>query len=122
MTLTLERDNVKNAVQPVELGLESLLEDDAPLLEGARVGLICNQASVDHGFRHAADLLHNHPYVDVRALVGPQHGIHGDAQDNLIETAHGRDRKTALPVQSLNSETREPTEERLRDVDVLVVD
>ena len=122
MTLTLERDNVTNAVQPIELGLESLLEDGAALLENARVGLICNQASVDHGFRHAADLLHSHPEVELRTLFGPQHGIRGDVQDNMIETSHSLDRKTGLPVHSLYSETREPTEEMLRDVDVLVFD
>ena len=122
MILTLERDNVTNAVQPVQLGLERLLEDDTPLNEGASVGLICNQASVDHNYRHAADLLHSHPKIDLRALFGPQHGIRGDVQDNMIETAHGMDRKTGLPVHSLYSETREPTEEMLRDVDVLVFD
>jgi uncharacterized protein YbbC (DUF1343 family) len=122
MTLTLERDNVKNAVQAIELGLERLLEDGALLLQGARVGVICNQASVDHGFHHAADLLHAHSDVDLRALFGPQHGIRGDVQDNMIETAHGVDRKTGVPVHSLYSETREPTEEMLRDVDVLVFD
>lgn len=122
MTLTLERDKAKSSVQQVELGLERLLEDHAPLLEGARVGLICNQASVDHNYRHAADLLHQHPSIDLRALFGPQHGIRGDVQDNMIESAHSIDRKTTLPVHSLYSETREPTEEMLSDVDVLVFD
>src|SRR5687767_14454059 len=122
MTLTLERDHLKKSTQPVELGLESLLEDNAALLQGARVGLICNQASVDHNFHHAADLLHRQPHIDLRALFGPQHGIRGDVQDNMIETGHGLDRKTGLPVHSLYSETREPTEEMLHDVDVLVFD
>jgi len=122
MTLTLERDKAKSSVQQVELGLERLLEDHAPLLQRARVGLICNQASVDHGYQHAADLLHQHPSIDLRALFGPQHGIRGDVQDNMIETAHGVDRKTTLPVHSLYSETREPTEAMLSEVDVLVFD
>src|SRR5215813_12277517 len=122
MTLTLERENRKKAVQTVELGLERLLEDNAPLIAGARVGLICNQASVDHNYHHAADLLDRHPKIDLRALFGPQHGIRDDVQDNMIETAHGMDRKTGLPVHSLYSETREPTEEMLRDLDVLVFD
>ena len=122
MTLTLEREKAKNSVQHVELGLEKLLQDQVVDLKGARVGLICNQASVDHGFQHAADLLHHHPDIDLRALFGPQHGIRGDVQDNMIETAHGLDRKTGLPVHSLYSETREPTEEMLRDTDVLVFD
>ena len=120
MTLTLERDKTKKSMQQVELGLERLLEDQIVDLKGARVGLICNQASVDHGFRHAADLVHSHPDINLRALFGPQHGIRGDVQDNMIETEHGVDRKTGLPVHSLYSETREPTEAMLDDVDVLV--
>jgi uncharacterized protein YbbC (DUF1343 family) len=122
MTLTLERDKAKSSVQHVELGLERLLEDQMVDLRSARVGLICNQASVDHGFRHAADLLHEHPHIDLQALFGPQHGIRGDVQDNMIETEHGIDRKTGLRVHSLYSETREPTEEMLRDLDVLLFD
>lgn len=110
------------AKREIRLGIENLLTDKVNLLKGARVGLICNQASVDHGFQHAADLLHNHPGVNLVALFGPQHGIRGDVQDNMIETAHGIDRKTGLPVHSLYSETREPTDEMLRDVDVLVFD
>ena len=106
----------------VKLGLEKLLEGDLSLLKGARVGLICNQASVNHDFRHAADLLYEHPNIDLRALFGPQHGIRGDVQDNMIETDHTVDRETGLPIHSLYSETREPTEAMLSDVDVLVFD
>ncbi len=106
----------------IVLGVENLLENQIAKLAGARVGLVCNQASVDHGFRHVADLFHEHKDVNVTALFGPQHGIRGDVQDNMIETAHATDRKTGLPVYSLYSETREPTEEMLRDVDVIVFD
>jgi uncharacterized protein YbbC (DUF1343 family) len=108
--------------QPVQLGLERLLTSEAHLLRGARVGLVCNQASVDHDFRHAADLLHEHAEINLTALFGPQHGIRGDVQDNMVETAHATDRKTGLPIYSLYSETREPNAEMLRDVDVIVVD
>src|SRR6267142_2786886 len=106
----------------IRLGLEKLLEGSFQSLKGARVGLICNQASVDHGFRHAADLLHEHADIRVTSLFGPQHGIRGDVQDNMIETAHAADRQTGLPVHSLYSETREPTEGMLKDVDVLLFD
>lgn len=123
MTLTLEREErMKQTAAHVGLGLEKLLEEPPDALRGARVGLICNQASVDHGFHHAADLLHEHRIIDLRALFGPQHGIRGDVQDNMIETAHGLDRKTGLPVHSLYSETREPTDAMLEDIDVLVFD
>jgi len=109
-------------LQKVRLGLERLLEEDSVVVKSQRVGLICNQASVDHKYKHAADLLHAHPDIDLCALFGPQHGIRGDVQDNMIETQHGRDRLTGLPVYSLYSETREPTDEMLRDVDTLVFD
>ena len=108
--------------QHVELGLERLLQDRYVALRGARVGLICNQASVDHSYQHAADLLHSHPQIELRALFGPQHGIRGDVQDNMIETGHSLDPQTGLPVHSLYSETREPTDAMLQDVDVLVFD
>ena len=108
--------------QPIKLGVERLLNEKIDLLRGARVGLVCNQASVDHGLRHVADLLHQHPDIKLTTLFGPQHGIRGDVQDNMIETAHAADRKTGLPIYSLYSETREPTEEMLRDVDIIVVD
>jgi uncharacterized protein YbbC (DUF1343 family) len=106
----------------VRLGVETLLEGKVGLLQGARVGLICNQASVNHDLRHAADIFYEHPAVDLRALFGPQHGIRGDVQDNMIETEHTVDRVTGLPIHSLYSETREPTEAMLEEVDVLVFD
>lgn len=108
--------------RPIRLGAEKLLEERVDLLRGLRVGLICNQASVDHGFRHVADLFHEHPKVDLHALFGPQHGIRGDVQDNMIETEHTVDRQTGLPIHSLYSETREPTEAMLKELDVLVFD
>jgi uncharacterized protein YbbC (DUF1343 family) len=106
----------------IRLGLEKLLEEQSHLLRGAKVGLICNQASVDHNFRHAADLLHEHPEVNLHALFGPQHGIRGDVQDNMIETEHAVDPHTGLPIHSLYSDTREPTEAMLEDLDVVVFD
>ena len=111
----------KNQI-PIKLGIERLLDDKIDLLKGARVGLVCNQASVNHEFRHAADLFHQHPEINLTTLFGPQHGIRGDVQDNMIETEHATDRTTGLPIYSLYSETREPSEEMLREVDVIVVD
>ena len=109
-------------LQPIKLGVERLLTEKIDLLRGVRVGLVCNQASVDHSFHHVADLFHEHPDVNLTALFGPQHGIRGDVQDNMIETGHAIDKKTGLPIYSLYSETREPTDEMLRDVDIIVVD
>jgi uncharacterized protein YbbC (DUF1343 family) len=113
---------VSNCRHQIKLGLERLLDERVDALASARVGLVCNQASVDHGFRHAADLFHEHSKINLTALFGPQHGIRGDVQDNMIETEHAIDRRTQVPIYSLYSETREPTDEMVRDVDVIVVD
>jgi uncharacterized protein YbbC (DUF1343 family) len=111
-----------NGLHPIKLGIERLLDEKAATLRGARVGLVCNQASVNHGFRHAADLLHEHAAIQLTTLFGPQHGIRGDVQDNMMETGHAIDQRTSLRIYSLYSETREPTDEMLSDVDVIVVD
>jgi uncharacterized protein YbbC (DUF1343 family) len=108
--------------EPIRVGIENLLDEQLDLLEGARIGLVCNQASVDHDFQHSADLFNGHPGIHLTALFGPQHGIRGDLQDNMIETDHAVDRQTQKPIYSLYSETREPTEEMLKDVDVIVFD
>ena len=107
---------------PIKLGLENALERPLDIFGDARVGLICNQASVDHSFRHAADLFFQHPDINLTTLFGPQHGIRGDVQDNMIESGHGIDKETNLPVYSLYSETRKPTNEMLKGIDVLVFD
>jgi uncharacterized protein YbbC (DUF1343 family) len=118
----LRNSSMNNNKIPVTIGLERLLEQSDDILGAARVGLICNQASVDHSFQHAADLLFANPNIRLTALFGPQHGIRGDVQDNMIETDHAVDRSTGLPIHSLYSETREPTEAMLQDVDVLLFD
>jgi len=111
-----------NAKRPIRLGIEKLLDERVSLPTGVRVGLVCNQASVNHELRHVADLIHECADVNLTALFGPQHGIRGDVQDNMIETAHAIDRETGVPVYSLYSETREPTEEMMSEVDIVVFD
>ena len=113
---------MKSQQQKIRLGLERLLKDQRHLLRAHRVGLVCNQASVNHSFHHAADLMAEDREIDLRALFGPQHGIRGDVQDNMIETSHTRDHATGLPIYSLYSDTRYPKREMLKDVDVLVFD
>jgi uncharacterized protein YbbC (DUF1343 family) len=107
----------------VHLGLERLLEGpDRALIAGRRVGLVSNPASVDSRLVHASDRLFGTGDWTLTTLFGPQHGFHSDLQENMIESPHARDAKRRLPVYSLYSETREPTAEMLRNVDVLVVD
>jgi uncharacterized protein YbbC (DUF1343 family) len=111
------------SVSRTRLGIEILLSEKTDLLRGRRVGLVCNQASVlPDTFRHAADVFHAHPDIDLTTLFGPQHGIRGDVQYNMIETPHVRDPRTGIMVYSLYSEVREPTEEMVKDIDTFVVD
>jgi len=102
------------------LGSERLLASSR--LNGLRVGILANPASVDHAFRHIVDLLAAAPDLKLAAIFGPQHGFRSDLQDNMIETPHATDPRRDVPVFSLYSETREPTPEMLDLIDVLVVD
>lgn len=106
----------------VKLGLEKALDNAEQIFGKYRVGLICNQASVNHEFQHAADLFFENKNINLTTLFGPQHGIRGDVQDNMIETGHGLDGLTSLPIYSLYSETREPTAQMLDNLDALVFD
>ncbi len=108
-----------NRVRP---GIEVLLNDRIELLRDQRVALVCNQASVLPNLDHAADVFHEHPDIALTTLFGPQHGIRGDVQDNMIETDHAVDLHTGLWIYSLYSETREPTERMLENVDTIVFD
>jgi len=91
-------------------------------LRGQRVGVLCNPASVDADLVHIVDRLASADGVTVAAIFGPQHGFRSDVQDNMVETPHAHDPVHHVPLHSLYSETREPTTEMLRGVEVLVVD
>ena len=102
------------------LGSERLLASSR--LDGLRVGILANPASVDHEFRHIVDRLSAAPGFKLAAIFGPQHGFRSDLQDNMIETPHAIDPRRGVPIFSLYSETREPTKEMLDLIDVLVID
>lgn len=102
------------------LGSEQLLASSR--LNGLRVGILANPASIDHGFIHVVDRLGAAPNFKLGAIFGPQHGFRSDLQDNMIESPHANDPRRNVPIFSLYSETREPTPEMLSLIDVLVVD
>ncbi len=106
----------------IKVGLEVLLEKKMELLKGARIGLVGHQPSVNSTLDHAVNLLNNHPSVRLTTVFGPQHGIWGETQDNMIEWRSYRDPRTGLPFFSLYGETRKPTPEMLEEVDTIVID
>jgi uncharacterized protein YbbC (DUF1343 family) len=103
---------------PVTLGSARL----ASRLDGHRVGLVANPASVDVRYQHVADHVASLPGVTLAALFGPQHGFRSDVQDNMVETDHARHPILDVPVHSLYGETREPTAAMLSGLDLLVID
>ena len=103
----------------IALGTDILFHKD--LVKGRRIGLVCNPASIDGGFRHVIDRAAS-AGVTIGALFGPQHGIRSDVQENMIESPHAEDAARRVPIYSLYSETREPTDEMLAGLDALVID
>ena len=106
----------------VMTGLDLIQQDDFAVLAGQRVGLLVHPASTDRNLRHTAQICHATVRVDLRCLFGPQHGLHGETQDNMVEWEGFSDPATGLPVHSLYGTTRKPTPDMLQGIDTLVVD
>jgi uncharacterized protein YbbC (DUF1343 family) len=107
---------------PVRPGIEVFLSDVPAQLRGRRVGLITNHAAVDRARMPDIDLIAQHRDLKLVALFAAEHGIRGDEAAGA-KIADGRDAKTGVPIHSLYmAEDRGPTQEMLKDVDVLVYD
>lgn len=100
-------------------GLDRIVAQDFSPLRGQRLGLLVNQASVDRSYRHAIDLFLA-AGLDLRTLFGPQHGLWGHTQDNMVEWEGGRYR--GMTLHSLYGEHREPTPAMLEGLDRVVID
>jgi uncharacterized protein YbbC (DUF1343 family) len=106
----------------MKLGIEVLLADPKRLkaLKGKRLALICHPASVDQRLRHSFDLLHEK--LGLSSAFGPQHGVRGDKQDNMIETADQIDAQTGIPIFSLYGKVRRPTAAMMSTFDIAIFD
>ena len=119
---TVMTDNGKLRAMKTESGLEVFLEEHLTLTQGKRVGAVVNPTSVDSRMRSLVSLFQQHPRIHLSAIFGPQHGVGGETQDNMVEWDDYRDSVTGLPVYSLYSSTREPSEGMLAEVDTVVFD
>ena len=106
----------------VRTGLEIILGNFPKDLKGKRIGILCHAPSVTKDFTHITDLLHKNQYCRLTAIFGPQHGMFGQTQDNMIEWTGYLHPGFKIPVYSLYGEHRKPTPEMLEDIDVLVID
>lgn len=103
-------------------GLESILEKFPDGLKDKRIGILCHAPSVSRDFTHIAEHFFRRDDCLLAALFGPQHGIHGQTQDNMIEWQSHKHPKYNVPLYSLYGEHRKPTPEMLSQIDILVID
>jgi uncharacterized protein YbbC (DUF1343 family) len=108
----------------MKFGIDRLLDspDLRKQLRGRRVALLAHPASVTGEFVHALDALAVLGEIDVVAAFGPQHGLRGDKQDNMVESPDYTDPAHGIPVFSLYGEVRRPTDAMMDSFDVLLVD
>ena len=108
----------------VPFGIDRLIAD--PLLRqplvGRRVALVAHPASLTAGLVHSLDALAALPEVHLTAAFGPQHGLKGDKQDNMVETADFHDPDHGIPVFSLYGEVRRPSAAMIETADVFLFD
>ena len=108
----------------IQFGLDRLLADPALRrpLAGKRVALLAHPASLTRDLDHAIDALAALPDIQLSAAFGPQHGLRGDKQDNMVESSDYFDPRHGIPVFSLYGEVRRPTATMMDRFDVLLVD
>ncbi len=103
-------------------GLEKLASRPPAWFRNRRLGLLCNQASIDSRLDHSRHIINQCSGGMLRAVFSPQHGLFADRQDNMQESDHCTDPELGIPVFSLYGETREPDAAWLDEIDILIVD
>ena len=108
----------------LQFGLDRLLAEPSLRrpLAGKRIALLAHPASVTADLTHALDALAALPDLKLTAAFGPQHGLRGDKQDNMVESPNYRDPRHQIPVYSLYGAVRRPTPEMMASFDVLLID
>ena len=108
----------------MKFGIDRLIEDAALRrpLKGKRVALLAHPASVTRSLEHSLDALAQLPDIKLTAAFGPQHGLRGDKQDNMVESPDFTDSVLGIPVFSLYGAVRRPTTAMMQAFDVLLVD
>ena len=108
----------------MKLGIDRLLEEDGLRrpLRGRRLALLGHPASLTAVGRHSLDALIEGTDLTIAAALGPQHGMRGDKQDNMVESPDYEDPRHGIPVFSLYGDVRYPTSAMLDSFDCLLVD
>ncbi|HNY91222.1 MAG TPA: DUF1343 domain-containing protein [bacterium] len=109
------------ASKPVKLGVDVLVSDPPPLIQGKRLGLITNATGLTSGHESTIDALRRLPGIQLVALFGPEHGVRGDAEAGAAVEGYV-DARSGIRVFSLYGRNHKPTPEMLEGVDVLLYD
>ncbi len=106
----------------IKIGIDQFEKLWPKRLKRSKVGLLVHGASVNRNLNHTIDLFINSKNFELKAIFGPQHGIFGETQDNMVEWEGFIEPRTGLPVFSLYGHTRKPEPSMLKDIDVFVID
>src|SRR5437868_5669369 len=108
----------------MKFGIDRLIAEPAlrAPLNGRRVALLAHPASVTQDLTHSLDALAACPDIKLAAAFGPQHGLRGDKQDNMMESPDFNDPALGVPVFSLYGEVRRPTDAMMDAFDVILID
>jgi len=106
----------------VYTGLEIISDHLPAALKGKRIGILCHAPSITRNFVHITDIFFQRNDCKLTAIFGPQHGIHGQTQDNMIEWESQMHPVFNVPIYSLYGEHRKPAPEMLNSIDALIVD
>ena len=106
----------------IRTGIEKFCTEKPGWARDRKLGLLCNQASVDSNLVHSRILMDTAFPGQLKALFSPQHGLFSEKQDNMKESGHGIDPVLGIPVFSLYEKTRTPSPEQLGLIDILVID
>jgi uncharacterized protein YbbC (DUF1343 family) len=106
----------------VKTGLHLFLEKFPEKLRNKRVGILCHAPSITPDFKHITEVIYGSDKCRMTAIFGPQHGLFGETQDNMIEWTGELHPYFGVPVFSLYGEHRKPTPVMLNEIDALIVD
>lgn len=106
----------------VKTGFDNISGSLPGKLRGKNLAVLCHAPSINSNFQHIIDFLASNKQVRISAIFGPQHGLNGETQDNMIEWEGSKHPKYNIPVYSLYGKYRKPLPEMLKNTDALIID
>jgi len=106
----------------IKTGLDIIANRLPGKMKGKRVGILCHAPSITGDFVHITDIFSLRDDCRLTAIFGPQHGLYGQTQDNMIEWEGVKHPRFGIPLFSLYGRNRKPSPEMLSEIDLLIID